>query len=416
MENNWVLKVQNVSKNYNDALHRAPRVFSFFGGKPRRHPGKSREMIRALHNINFVLKKGEILGIIGRNGAGKSTILKIISEITSPTSGSVTIKGKLTSILDVGTGFHPDLTGRENVYLSASMMGLSKKQVQERYRDIVFFSGVEDYMHLPVKKFSSGMYLRLALSVALHSAIDILLLDEVMSVGDVDFVRRCNQRIRDLTREGASILLASHNLIQISEFCDRCILIDQGQIICNGSPFSVIQRYIEQQNHSEKVEPSNYSLDGLKHKFIEKLEVRSAGQTHFEPLYSNKEIEIYLELINTDESTSIEVSLYLTNMEDIRVLMDSYAFRNEYQPQSLPRGHYAISCILPKYLLRRGIYRLGMIYSRNMQFQKEFPFLMSFKVNLAEEERNLMMESMNAVVQPRLEWTMNKLPEQKNSI
>ena len=179
----------------------------------------------ALSDISFELNKGEILGVIGRNGAGKSTLLKVLSQITAPTSGEISYEGELTSIIEIGTGFHADLSGEENVYLSAMLHGYSKSEIKEVYHQIVEFSGLQEFMQLPIKHYSSGMYLRLAFSVAFHSKISILLLDEVIAVGDTDFKRKCYSKLKELKARGTAIILASHHLELIVEHCDRCLFI-----------------------------------------------------------------------------------------------------------------------------------------------------------------------------------------------
>src|SRR3989338_2586166 len=191
----------------------------------------------ALKDVSFDLKRGEIVGIIGKNGAGKSTLLKILSQITTPTDGSIEYEGTLTSILEIGTGFHAELTGRENVFLGGSLLGMSKAEMNDVYADIVAFSEMEEFMDRPVKHFSSGMYLRLAFSVAFHAKVDILLLDEVLAVGDVDFRRKCYDHIRELKRRGVSILFVSHSMDPIVTFSDRCILLEKGRVKAIGDPF-----------------------------------------------------------------------------------------------------------------------------------------------------------------------------------
>ena len=200
--------------------------------------------IAALDAISFELHKGEILGIIGSNGAGKSTLLKVLSRITGLTSGEITYTGTLTSIIDIGTGFHPDLSGRENVLLSTGLLNPSNKLPTARYQQIVAFSGLSEFMEMPVKQYSSGMYLRLAFSIAFHTAIDILLLDEVIAVGDNTFRKKCYDKIRELKQQGVGIILVSHNMETIIEFSDRCLFLNNGKVVQNGEPYSIVERYL----------------------------------------------------------------------------------------------------------------------------------------------------------------------------
>lgn len=198
----------------------------------------------ALKNISFQVKKGEVLGIIGKNGAGKSTLLKILSRTTEPTTGSVTMKGRVASLLEVGTGFNPELTGRENIYLNGAILGMSKKEINSKFSDIVSFAGIGQFLNTPVKRYSSGMYIRLAFSVAAHLDSDILILDEVLAVGDAEFQQKSFKKIVDIVKNGKSVLMVSHNMAIMSKLCDRLVYIDQGCLVDIGSISEVIQKYL----------------------------------------------------------------------------------------------------------------------------------------------------------------------------
>ena len=200
--------------------------------------------IWALKDINFDIKEGEVVGIIGPNGAGKSTLLKILSKITYPTEGSVKIKGRVSSLLEVGTGFHPELTGRENVYLNGTVLGMTRKEVSNKFDEIIEFSGVENFIDTPVKRFSSGMQVRLAFAVAAHLEPEILLIDEVLAVGDAEFQKRCLGKMKDTANAGKTVIFVSHNMTSISRLCDRAILLQNGQLIEDGLSSEVISHYI----------------------------------------------------------------------------------------------------------------------------------------------------------------------------
>ena len=202
--------------------------------------------IWALKNISMEIKKGERFGILGLNGAGKSTLLKILSRITSPTKGVVKIKGQLSSLLDIGAGFHPELTGYENVYLKGALMGHDKLQIESSLPDIIQFSECDKFIHTPVKRYSSGMYLRLAFSIAVHLPADILVVDEVLAVGDRNFQKKCISRMSQLSAQGCTIVLVSHNLQMIKEFCQKGIVLNNGELIFEGSMEDALGQY---QNH-----------------------------------------------------------------------------------------------------------------------------------------------------------------------
>jgi len=218
--------------------------------KNKKQPANGK--IWALKNINMGIANGEILGIIGKNGAGKSTLLKICARITAPTSGRVKIKGRIASLLEVGTGFHPELTGKENIFLNGAILGMKKEEIKNKLGDIIAFSEIKAHINTPVKRYSSGMKVRLAFSVAAHLEPEILLIDEVLAVGDASFQDKCLNKMDTISQSGRTILFVSHQLRWINELCSRCISIDQGQISMDGEPKYVIEKYLENENKKNK--------------------------------------------------------------------------------------------------------------------------------------------------------------------
>jgi lipopolysaccharide transport system ATP-binding protein len=208
------------------------------------HNTPSVEGFWALKQVSFEVNKGEVVGVIGRNGAGKSTLLKILSRITSPTGGTVELHGRVGSLLEVGTGFHPELTGRENIYLSGSILGMKRKEIDAKLNDIVSFSEIEKFLDTPVKRYSSGMYVRLAFAVAAHLEPEILLVDEVLAVGDAVFQKKCLGKMGDVAKEGRTVIFVSHNMSAVRQLCHSCILFDKGQIKEKGTPSTVIEHYL----------------------------------------------------------------------------------------------------------------------------------------------------------------------------
>jgi lipopolysaccharide transport system ATP-binding protein len=203
-----------------------------------------RQEIWALRDVSFSIRDGEAVGVIGRNGAGKSTLLKVLTRITTPTSGQAIIRGRVGSLLEVGTGFNPELTGRENVFLNGSILGMKRREIQRKLGDIVEFSGIEKFIDTPVKRYSSGMYVRLAFSVAAHLEPEILLVDEVLAVGDAEFQQRCLGRMEDFSGTGRTVLFVSHNMQAINQLCDRAIWLEGGAIAAEGDPSDVVSRYL----------------------------------------------------------------------------------------------------------------------------------------------------------------------------
>ncbi len=213
-----------------------------------RHPNsrisKDKEEFWALKDISFDVKQGETIGIIGRNGAGKSTLLKILSRITEPTTGKISIKGRVASLLEVGTGFHPELTGRENIYLNGAILGMSREEIRRKFDAIVAFSEVEKFLDTPVKHFSSGMYVRLAFAVAAHLEPEILIVDEVLAVGDASFQKKCLGKMGEVATEGRTVLFVSHNMTAVENLCQKAVLIDDGSVVMQGNTTACIQHYL----------------------------------------------------------------------------------------------------------------------------------------------------------------------------
>ncbi|UPT65209.1 MAG: ABC transporter ATP-binding protein [Sphingobacteriales bacterium JAD_PAG50586_3] len=207
---------------------------------------KGSDYVWALRDVNFDVQKGEVLGIIGKNGAGKSTLLKILAKVTGPTTGAIKINGRIASLLEVGTGFHPELTGRENIFLNGAVLGMRKAEIKAKFDEIVDFSGVERYIDTPVKRYSSGMYVRLAFAVAAHLEPDILIIDEVLAVGDAEFQRKCIGKIQNVSRnEGRTVLFVSHNMTSIADLCTQCVFMKQGQVLSYDTTSKIIGQYLQ---------------------------------------------------------------------------------------------------------------------------------------------------------------------------
>jgi len=260
---NTVISVENLSKAYRlgqigtGTLKDDLKVWwAKLRGKPNPlqkigevdHANRQGETIWALKDFNLQVQQGEVLGIIGRNGAGKSTLLKILSKVTAPTIGEVKIKGRIASLLEVGTGFHPELTGRENVYLNGAILGMNKAEITRKFDEIVDFSGVEQFIDTPVKRYSSGMYVRLAFAVAAHLEPEILLVDEVLAVGDAAFQKKCLGKMGDVAQEGRTVIFVSHNMKSVSTISQSSVWIEGGQIAVKGTTIQVISKYMDQLN------------------------------------------------------------------------------------------------------------------------------------------------------------------------
>jgi lipopolysaccharide transport system ATP-binding protein len=271
------IKVENLSKQYRIGAREGYRTFRETIVDAAKAPFKqllhlfdltselrspTSDLIWALKDVSFEVKQGEVLGIIGRNGAGKSTLLKILSKITEPTEGRVELRGRVGSLLEVGTGFHPELTGHENIYLYGAILGMDRWEVTRKFGEIVAFAELEKFIDAPVKKYSSGMYMRLAFAVAAHLEPEILLVDEVLAVGDAAFQKKCLGKMGDVSREGLTVLFVSHNMGAIARLCNHCILLERGNLKEQGSPQCVVESYIKEDSQADQAQRSWNSYEG----------------------------------------------------------------------------------------------------------------------------------------------------------
>ena len=257
---NPIIKVNNLSKRYRigakeqgyktfreaimEGITAPVRNLAKLRSLTRFKSGREEDMVWALKNVSFEVNEGELLGIIGRNGAGKTTILKVLSRITEPTTGSIGIHGRISSLLEVGTGFHPELTGRENIFLNGAILGMRRREIERKFDEIINFSEIEKFIDTPVKRYSSGMYVRLAFAVAAHLEPEILLVDEVLAVGDIAFQKKCLGRMGEVAKGGRTVLFVSHNMETIQKLCTRAILLHEGTVVMEGSTDEVISKYL----------------------------------------------------------------------------------------------------------------------------------------------------------------------------
>ncbi|UKB84316.1 polysaccharide ABC transporter ATP-binding protein [Chryseobacterium sp. MEBOG06] len=266
------------------------------------------EYVWSLRDINFEIEKGDAVGIIGRNGAGKSTLLKLLSKVTKPTTGKIYTNGRIASLLEVGTGFHPEMTGRENVFLNGAILGMTRKEIKRKFDEIVAFSGVERYIDTPVKRYSSGMYVRLAFAVAAHLESEILIVDEVLAVGDAEFQKKCLGKMNDVTKgEGRTILFVSHNMAAVKQLCTSGILLKNGQVDHHGDINSVLENYIINEL-SPNVEFS-YIEDINKKAQIQKVRIYNNKSVETTEFGHNEDINVDISFINRRVTSGIRVNI-----------------------------------------------------------------------------------------------------------
>ncbi len=313
--------------------------------------GDAEDIIWALKDVSFEVQEGEVLGVIGRNGAGKSTLLKILSRITKPTSGRAIIRGRVSSLLEVGTGFHPELSGRENVYMNGTILGMTKREIDRKFDEIVDFSGVEKFLDTPIKRYSSGMKVRLAFAVAAHLEPEILIIDEVLAVGDAEFQKKCLGKMQDVADAGRTVLFVSHNMQAVSTLTDRCLLIQHGTNIQDGDPRAVIQKYLEAPSHQQGAYSNNPSKDGPR--VIRADVVTSEGNAihqHGQPLQLR--FLISTPVVVSSASLSFQICDNLG-----RPINHIWTFDSE-RPMCRTPGVYELLSVVPRCRLYLGKYTL----------------------------------------------------------
>lgn len=379
---NTVIKVENLGKLYRlgeigtgTLSHDLNRWWSRVRGKEdpfakigetndRTTKGDS-DYVWALKEVNFEVKQGEVLGIIGRNGAGKSTLLKILSKVTSPGAGSLKIKGRIASLLEVGTGFHPELTGRENIFLNGAILGMTKREIQNKFDEIVDFSGVERYIDTPVKRYSSGMYVRLAFAVAAFLEPEILIVDEVLAVGDAEFQKKCIGRMKDVSaNDGRTVLFVSHNMAAVRTLCNKGLVLKNGTDVFYGSQSEAVDFY---QNLSGGTNSSIIAADfegalgndNLKILRFEVLPRMGDVLTIFSG------IVFQLEFFNHLTAKNIDVTLEVKNQDDILVFHNGgFVTTNS---DSKP-GVYQMNFQMPMQFLNAGIYTVSLLFGENQRY------------------------------------------------
>lgn len=363
----------------------------------------STDYIWALKDNNFEIKQGEVVGIIGRNGAGKSTLLKILSRTTTPTTGSVKMKGRIASLLEVGTGFHPELSGRENIFLNGAILGMTKKEIRSKFDEIVDFSGVERYIDTPVKRYSSGMYVRLAFAVAAHLESEILIVDEVLAVGDAEFQKKCLGKMGEVSRgQGRTVLFVSHNTNSMLNLCSSCYLFEHGKIKDYGPSTTVINSYLNNQliRKSRVWIGSEFSEDRSIE--LKKIVVNKANTDLDDVLTLADDLQLELQVSCYRPMNGVAFEMFLSNNEGVMVL-SSFT-----EQMKISEGNYKINCLIPSKLLNNVTYVISVGVSINYT---EFLIKVDDAVNMDITEGfkgEGFQGSQPGTVRPELNWQVTK--------
>jgi lipopolysaccharide transport system ATP-binding protein len=342
----------------------------------RNTPRPSTDVLHALDDLSFSIGHGEAVGFIGHNGAGKSTLLKILSRITEPTRGSAVVRGRVGSLLEVGTGFHPELTGRENIYLNGAVLGMTRKEIVRRFDEIVAFADVERFLDTPVKRYSSGMYVRLAFSVATHLEPEVLVIDEVLAVGDAAFQRRSLARMTQVAREGRTVLFVSHNMAIIQALCSRVVVLDRGRVIADDAPDDAIGAYLktlERVNTTDLLDRTDRSGRGA-------ILVKTAEVTggHSGVIRSGEPLSIVVETTGVLRDSACALHFYNALGQPVATLDSSTPSKRDEQEEDASKALF--QCEVPELLLVPGAYRIDITLTGDGYRQDVLPGAVMFDV------------------------------------
>lgn len=369
----------------------------------------------ALRDITFDVRVGEVVGLIGRNGAGKSTLLKILTRITLPTVGRARLTGRVGSLLEVGTGFHPELTGRENVFLNGAILGMGRREIREKFAAIVDFSGVERFIDTPFKRYSSGMKVRLGFAVAAHLDLDSLLVDEVLAVGDADFQRKCLGKMRDVVGSGRSVIFVSHNMSAVRSLCDRLLLLDNGRIVADGAPELVIPEYLNGESFGTSTSAEKRYADcdadrrdGVVLHAIRTLDENGKLRSHFhnlEPVFVELEFTLVRRLTNLKVGFEVKNASY-------DLLFQSFACDEEYvlPPSPEPNVRFCLKAAIPRRFLNEGTFYVQPvigIHGERWFIRDRHGVEISIRFDTPNRERTIRVR--RGMVAPILDWSLNRV-------
>lgn len=422
LSKDMALSVRDLSKAYTIAHNTVrPTTMAEALAHKLRKPFQQveKETFWALKDVSFEVGAGEVVGIIGRNGAGKSTLLKLLARITEPTAGRIEIHGRVASLLEVGTGFHPELTGRENIYLNGAILGMPRRGIQRNFDEIVAFAEVEKFIDTPVKRYSSGMYLRLAFAVAAHLEPEILIVDEVLAVGDAAFQKKCMGKMDQVAKTGRTVLFVSHNLGSLANLCPRAILLVQGQKRGEGPSSQIISEYIAmgREENGEQVWHDKLTAPGNEKIRLRAVRVISAGETTADVDIQN-EIKIEVEFWNLKPHQRVGTSIHLYDSMGVGVLASANMpsatlVKDDWFDQPHPVGLYRAICTLPGNFLNEGRYSINAIVLTDVtHLEAVANDAVSFTVHDTGAMRQEYGGAWLGVVRPKLDWRTQQLTDE----
>jgi lipopolysaccharide transport system ATP-binding protein len=394
-----VIKVSGVSKIYTIGASKKSSVRESLSSLLTSSKDSTNiSVFNALTDISFSINRGDVLGIIGKNGAGKSTLLKILSQITKPAKGRIEINGRVASLLEIGTGFHPELTGRENIYLNGTILGMTRQEVKEKFDEIVEFSGVEKFIDTPVKHYSSGMYVRLAFAVAAHLEPEILIIDEVLAVGDAEFQKKCLGKMKQVAKQGRTVLFVSHNLSAVASLCDRGIVLEKGKLIFEGTAKDSIAAYYKTtQRNFHNIDLSSYNNE-----FIRLIDLKVEPLSG-EMITTNSGIRFTVEFENKVPNASIDATIELRTVDDVTVFHRGTLIDVENNSRN---GIYKVTATIDPHVLNAGTFYMNLIFGQNSTYMLMFcPEILSFDVENEADENGYKL--LPGVIKPNLHFNTN---------
>jgi lipopolysaccharide transport system ATP-binding protein len=380
-----------------------------------RHPGSYSHHIDwfwALRDVSFEMKTGEVLGIIGRNGAGKSTLLKVLSRITEPTEGRVELWGRVGSLLEVGTGFHPELTGRDNVWLNGAILGMRRAEIQRRFDEIVEFAGISRFLDTPVKRYSSGMYVRLAFAVAAHLDPDILVVDEVLSVGDAEFQKKCLAKMGETSRSGRTVLFVSHNMAAVRSLCSRAIVLEEGKQTFDGSPMQAVAHYLRGQsaNRAQRVWDDVRRAPGGDGVACRSVAVRDAHGEVTADIDVQEPFSLEVDFEIHEDGQRAGLTLVMFNDQGTMLFSTLNNRDPDWHGRALARGTYRSICRIPDNLLNGGDHSVSvLVWTDGYRVLAREDDVVHFHVHDTGGARGDYMGGMEGALRPALQWQTEKL-------
>lgn len=390
--NRWVAKIRGKED-----------PFAKIGESNDRTAKGESDYVWALQNLNFEVKKGEVLGIIGKNGAGKSTLLKLLSKVTQPSAGNIKINGRIASLLEVGTGFHPEMTGRENIYLNGAIMGMTKREIKSKFDEIVDFAGVERYVDTPVKRYSSGMYVRLAFAVAAHLEPEILIVDEVLAVGDAEFQKKCLGKMKDVSvNDGRTVLFVSHNMAAVKQLCTTGIVMKNGTVNFDGSAMNAVEYYQTSHDTDSFFEHDGVleNAPGNSNVRILKFEVKPIDG---EVISISSGLAFELQFYNYKPGINLDATFELRNLDEVIVFHHGALITTNSDSQ---KGIYTVKGQLPPHMLNSGLFSFKLIFGENQRYAL-FVVEDFIRFEVLNEVSGSNSSSLPGIIRPNINYRIN---------